>query len=278
MQVQTRVKNCTHIKVTGVRCGSAALRGEQFCAAHRQSPGLAPPLSPARKRGSHPGRPHRGRQWPDRGTIELRRGELILCALNTAVRNIRRVKFDLHAEKDGERSSPRPRPARAKTNSRTSPRVDSQRGSSRHGSRRETSSCEDSRKSAPLRRIVWGRTHSSVRRPRSTGPQRSCTLPDSQITRSTAGRSRIAHHRSDPPQTATKCERSSSSEGAKDCSPLRKRRVNSPKENKPRRGERKFHEDGSFRMTKSKIPTLPQKAREGWAPSIVKLQSEVENP
>ena len=31
-----------------------------------------------------------------RGTIELKRAELILRALNTAVRNIRRVRFDIH--------------------------------------------------------------------------------------------------------------------------------------------------------------------------------------
>ena len=33
-----------------------------------------------------------------RGTIELKRAELILRALNTAVRNIRRVKFGLHSD------------------------------------------------------------------------------------------------------------------------------------------------------------------------------------
>jgi hypothetical protein len=33
-----------------------------------------------------------------RGTLELKRGELILRALNTAVRNIRRVRFDLHQD------------------------------------------------------------------------------------------------------------------------------------------------------------------------------------
>ena len=33
-----------------------------------------------------------------RGTIELKRAELILRALNTAVRNIRRVRFDLHSD------------------------------------------------------------------------------------------------------------------------------------------------------------------------------------
>ena len=30
------VKICTHIKVTGVRCGSPALRGEQFCYFHQR--------------------------------------------------------------------------------------------------------------------------------------------------------------------------------------------------------------------------------------------------
>jgi hypothetical protein len=33
-----------------------------------------------------------------RGTIELKRAELILRALNTAVRNIRRVKFSIHSD------------------------------------------------------------------------------------------------------------------------------------------------------------------------------------
>src|ERR1035438_9094291 len=31
MPVHSNVRSCTHIKVTGVRCGSPALRGEQFC-------------------------------------------------------------------------------------------------------------------------------------------------------------------------------------------------------------------------------------------------------
>ncbi len=95
------VKTCTHIKVTGVRCGSPALRGEDFCYFHQ--------------------RMHRTVKGPNsrlhhvalleneeaiqasimeiinaliRGTIELRRGELILRALNAAVRNARRVRFD----------------------------------------------------------------------------------------------------------------------------------------------------------------------------------------
>src|ERR1700686_5309569 len=98
-------KNCTHIKVTGVRCGSPALRGEQFCYFHQRMlrPVKGPPAS----------RVHHAALLEDeesihaslieivnallRGTIELKRAELILRALNTAVRNIRRVKFSQNA-------------------------------------------------------------------------------------------------------------------------------------------------------------------------------------
>jgi hypothetical protein len=98
-------KSCSHIKVSGVRCGSPALRGEQFCYFHqrmlRTIPG--PPAS----------RVHHAALLEDeesiqaslielvnsllRGHIELKRAELILRALNTAVRNVRRVHFGLHA-------------------------------------------------------------------------------------------------------------------------------------------------------------------------------------
>jgi hypothetical protein len=98
-------KSCTHIKVTGVRCGSPALRGEQFCYFHQRMLRTVsgPPAS----------RVHHAALLEDeesiqaslievvnallRGTIELKRAELILRALNTAVRNIRRVHFGLHA-------------------------------------------------------------------------------------------------------------------------------------------------------------------------------------
>jgi hypothetical protein len=98
-------KNCTHIKVTGVRCGSPALRGEQFCYFHQRMLRTVkgPPAS----------RVHHAALLEDeesiqaslievvnallRGTIELKRAELILRALNTAVRNIRRVHFGLHS-------------------------------------------------------------------------------------------------------------------------------------------------------------------------------------
>lgn len=98
------VRNCTHIKVTGVRCGSPALRGEQFCYFHQRM--LRTVNRPA-------SRLHHAALLEDeesiqaslmevvnallRGTIETKRAELILRALNTAVRNARRVKFGLHA-------------------------------------------------------------------------------------------------------------------------------------------------------------------------------------
>ena len=102
--LMSNFKSCTHIKVTGVRCGSPALRGEQFCYFHQRM--LRTIKSPA-------SRVHHTALLEDeesiqaslmevvnallRGTIELKRAELILRALNTAVRNIRRVKFGVHS-------------------------------------------------------------------------------------------------------------------------------------------------------------------------------------
>jgi hypothetical protein len=66
------------------------------------------------------------------------------------------------------------------------------------------------------------------RRPRFIGPQRSGTGPGNQVARD----------RSHPPQAPTRCERSSSSEGARDCCPPRKRWVSSPKgEQAPKRAK-----------------------------------------
>ena len=103
--LMSNTKSCTHIKVTGVRCGSPALRGEQFCYFHQRM--LRTIKSPA-------SRVHHSALLEDeesiqaslmevvnallRGTIELKRAELILRALNTAVRNIRRVKFGVHSD------------------------------------------------------------------------------------------------------------------------------------------------------------------------------------
>ena len=99
-------KSCTHIKVSGVRCGSPALRGEEFCYFHQRM------LRTVRYPAS---RVHHAALLEDdesiqaslietvnallQGTIELKRAELVLRALNTAVRNIRRVHFGLHPER-----------------------------------------------------------------------------------------------------------------------------------------------------------------------------------
>jgi hypothetical protein len=95
--------SCTHIKVTGVRCGSPALRGEQFCYFHQN----------AHRSVS---RPKQSRLHPIaliedeesiqyalmevinalmRNTIDLKRATLILRALHIAVKNASRVKYGI---------------------------------------------------------------------------------------------------------------------------------------------------------------------------------------
>ncbi|HET9304743.1 MAG TPA: hypothetical protein VFO46_01835 [Candidatus Sulfotelmatobacter sp.] len=100
---QKSSRSCTHIKVSGIRCGSPSLRGEQFCYFHQ--------------------RMHRGVRTPPqarlhpvaliedeesiqvalmevinalmRNTIDLKRASLILRALHIAVKNAHRVHFNL---------------------------------------------------------------------------------------------------------------------------------------------------------------------------------------
>jgi hypothetical protein len=93
-------KSCTHIKVTGVPCGSPALRGEEFCYFHQR---MLRGIKVASSRVSYAALLEDEESIQAslmeivnallRGTIELKRAELILRALNTAARNIRRVKF-----------------------------------------------------------------------------------------------------------------------------------------------------------------------------------------
>jgi hypothetical protein len=102
MPVQPSVKVCTHIKVTGVRCGSPALRGEQFCYFHqRMIRGVQIPTN-ARL---HPVAILEDEESIQaslmevinalaRNTIDLPRAQLILRALSIAVRNARRSHFD----------------------------------------------------------------------------------------------------------------------------------------------------------------------------------------
>jgi hypothetical protein len=103
MPIHPNVKVCTHIKVTGVRCGSPALRGEQFCYFHqRMIRGVATPPN-ARL---HPIALIENEEAIQaslmevinalaRNTIDFKRAELILRALHIAVRNARRVRFNL---------------------------------------------------------------------------------------------------------------------------------------------------------------------------------------
>jgi len=95
------VKTCMHVKVTGVRCGSPALRGEQFCYFHQR---MIRTVKGPDSRLHHVALLENDEAIQAslmevvnaliRGTIDLKRGELILRALNTAVRNIRRARFD----------------------------------------------------------------------------------------------------------------------------------------------------------------------------------------
>lgn len=96
------VRTCTHIKVNGVPCGSPALRGEQFCYFHqRLFHGVRVPNS----RLLHTALLENEEAIQVSimqlvnalltGTIELKRAEIVLRALNTAVRNARRVRFGL---------------------------------------------------------------------------------------------------------------------------------------------------------------------------------------
>ncbi len=106
MPVQPSVRVCTHIKVTGVRCGSPALRGEQFCYFHqRMVRGVATPpnarLHPIALIESEEAIQSSLMEVINalaRNSIDLRRAELLLRALHIAVRNARRVRFNIHED------------------------------------------------------------------------------------------------------------------------------------------------------------------------------------
>jgi hypothetical protein len=97
--------SCNDIKVTGVRCNSPALRGEQFCYFHQNA-----------HRGVR--RPKQSRLHPSaliedeesiqyalmevmnalmRNTIDLKRATLIIRALHVAVKKAARVKYNAHS-------------------------------------------------------------------------------------------------------------------------------------------------------------------------------------
>lgn len=106
MPVQSSVKACTHIQVTGVRCASPPLRGEQFCYFHqRMVRGVATPpnarLHPIAQIESEEAIQASLMEVINalaRNSIDLKRAELLLRALHIAVRNARRVRFHLNEE------------------------------------------------------------------------------------------------------------------------------------------------------------------------------------
>src|ERR1700687_5482614 len=101
MSNQPNVRSCTHIKVTGVCCGSPSLRGEQFCYFHQRM--LRGVRTPPQSR-LHPIALIEDEESIQaalmevinalmRNTIDLERATLILRALHIAVKNAGRVKF-----------------------------------------------------------------------------------------------------------------------------------------------------------------------------------------
>jgi hypothetical protein len=106
MPVRQNIKVCTHIKVTGVRCGSPALRGEEFCYFHqRMMRGVRTPpqarLHPIALLENEEAIQASIMEVVNalaRNTIDLRRAELMLKALYIAVMNSRRVHFEIYSD------------------------------------------------------------------------------------------------------------------------------------------------------------------------------------
>jgi len=100
------VSICTHIKVTGIQCGSPALRGKVLCYFHQRMTNF---VSITDSRIHHAALLENEESIQAsimelvnsllRGTMEIKRGEIILRALNTAVRNSRRVRFGANVDK-----------------------------------------------------------------------------------------------------------------------------------------------------------------------------------
>jgi hypothetical protein len=120
MPLNPNVKICTHIKVTGIRCGSPALRDEKLCYFHQRMIRGVPTPKNAR---IHPmALVENGESIQValmetinaivRNQIDLQRANLILRALSIAVRNSRNVHFDCR-ESEMVRSLPELQPVEA---------------------------------------------------------------------------------------------------------------------------------------------------------------------
>src|ERR1051325_9137524 len=102
---QKSSRSCTHIKVTGVRCDSPSLRGEQFCYFHQRmmrgvrTPPQARlhPIALIEDEASIQAALMEVINALMRNTIDLKRANLILRALHIAVKNARYAKYNIHA-------------------------------------------------------------------------------------------------------------------------------------------------------------------------------------
>jgi len=102
---QNSSRSCTHIKVTGVRCDSPSLRGEQFCYFHQRmmrgvrTPPQARlhPIALIEDETSIQAALMEVINALMRNTIDLKRANLILRALHIAVKNVRYAKFSIHS-------------------------------------------------------------------------------------------------------------------------------------------------------------------------------------
>ena len=101
MPIHQNVQSCTHIKVTGVRCGAPALRGEQFCYFHQRmvrgvrTPPQARlhPIALIEDEESIQAALMEVINALMRNTIDLKRATLILRALHIAVKNAQRARL-----------------------------------------------------------------------------------------------------------------------------------------------------------------------------------------
>ena len=120
MPLHPNVKICSHIKVTGHPCGSPALSGEKFCYFHQRMFHGVPTPSKARIHSMALIENEEAIQVAlmetvnaiVRNQIDMRRAELLIKALNIAVKNSRRVRFD-RCESDMVRKLPASEPAEA---------------------------------------------------------------------------------------------------------------------------------------------------------------------
>ncbi len=128
MSVNPHVKICTHIKVTGVPCGSPALSGQKFCYFHQRMIRGVP--TPKHSR-IHPMALLESEEAIQvalmetinalvRNHIDLRRAELIIKALNVAVKNASRVHFNWSVS-DTVRKLPQAEPDAPVANSLAAP-------------------------------------------------------------------------------------------------------------------------------------------------------------